>query len=240
MTQNNQRVKFAFAAGAVEKLAERQVDINQFVNVAAQSNNPDLKKVASLIVELDQAVKQEQMQKQAAYQRQVQQQQLQAQRQKQAAAPGGGGKGKMIAGGLGALGLAGGAGYAGHQYLTGDSGTTGNAILDDINRSPIPMDFDTLSRLQHAQQGGGIGAAVPLAPALETGGDVMGAGQQIMGQGQEALGAAAQAMQPNMPGYIDSGRQLAGQAGDAIRERLGGIGGGGGGGGEAPPPQQPQ
>lgn len=47
----------AFAVGALEKLAEQNIDPAQFVQVAAQSNNPTMRKIASAIVAYDDEVR---------------------------------------------------------------------------------------------------------------------------------------------------------------------------------------
>jgi len=56
---SQQEINYAFAIGALQKMAEYGVSPAKFVEAAAQSNHQGMRKIASAVVELDQAVQQE-------------------------------------------------------------------------------------------------------------------------------------------------------------------------------------
>lgn len=64
--QDVRRTNQAFAVGALEKLAEYNIPADQFVKTASQGQNPTMRKIASAIVELDQAIRAKQQQEKTA------------------------------------------------------------------------------------------------------------------------------------------------------------------------------
>ena len=56
---SQQEINYAFAIGAFQKMAEYDGSPAKFVEAAAQSNHQGMRKIASAVVELDQAVQQE-------------------------------------------------------------------------------------------------------------------------------------------------------------------------------------
>lgn len=61
----NKQIRHAYAAGALEKLAEHDIDPASFVQAAAQSQDQEMRKIASAIVELDSDIQYQQQQKTA-------------------------------------------------------------------------------------------------------------------------------------------------------------------------------
>lgn len=148
----------AFAVGAVEKLAEYNISPQQFVQAAVNSNDRNMRKIASTIVNLDEDLRAEQT-KQASVgalarrglgvgQGSSGNAAMNAAAAAAAAPAAGEGMSRAALMGLGGAGLVGAGGLgAGAAYLGGDADTTGNKVRRFANQH-LGTDFDTESRLQ--------------------------------------------------------------------------------------------
>lgn len=163
MNKFAQEIDHAYAIGALQKLAEHQIDPSAFVEAATQSQHDGMHKIASAIVRLDQAVRsQEQSRNKEAYLgkaknilgkltgadeissgvrvlRNLENVTPETAKMLRRDALGELGKGGAKALGLGGLG-------AGAIYAGGDADTTANQMRQMANEN-LGTDFDTESRL---------------------------------------------------------------------------------------------